>query len=480
MPPEHSFYWHDYETFGADPASDRPAQFAGLRTDAQLREIDEPLVVYCRPPPDYLPHPEACLITGITPQIAAERGLTEREFITRINAEFMRPGTCGVGYNSIRFDDEFTRHALYRNFFDPYAREWRNGNSRWDLIDVLRMARALRPEGIAWPDHPDGRPSFRLEDLARANGIEHGNAHDALADVRATLALARLLRDCQPKLFEYALRARDKNWVRGQLDYSGQKPLLHVSARFPAENGNMALVLPLAQHPAQSNKVIVCNLLLDPSPLERLDAPRLREYLYTPSAELPADMGRVPLKELHLNRSPMIAPPAMLTPDIAARYGIDLAACEANRRRVCAIPGLRAKLGAVYAEAAVRATVDPELALYGSFLPDIDRPLLERVRACDGAALAGQSFPFEDARLHELLFRYRARNFPDSLDAGERARWREHCEERLHRSPLRGGLDCQALRERVAALRAERATDARAQRILDAVAAWGEQRCRGD
>ena len=477
MAPEPSFYWHDYETFGANPASDRPAQFAGLRTDAELREIGEPLLLYCRPPEDYLPHPDACLITGITPQLAHERGLAEREFIARIHAELVQPATCAVGYNSIRFDDEFTRHTLYRNFFDPYEREWRNGNSRWDLIDVLRMARALRPDGIEWPDHPDGRPSFRLGDLSRANGIEHADAHDALADVRATLALARLLRARQPKLFGYALRARDKNWVRAQFDYSGAKPLLHVSARFAAENGNMALVLPLAEHPGQPNKVIVCNLALDPSPLERFDGERLRELLYTPAAALPADTARVPLKELHLNRSPMVAPAAMLTPELAARHGIDLARCESNRQRVCAIRGLREKLAAIYREAAERPLVDPELALYDGFFCDRDRRLAERVRLLDGAELARQGVPFEDQRLQELLFRYRARNFPSSLNANESVRWREHCEERVQRKPLRGGLDCAALRERIEVLRVERDGDARAQAVLDAVAAWGDERC---
>ncbi len=291
------------------------------------------------------------------------------------------PGTCGVGYNSIRFDDEVTRYTLYRNFFDPYEREWRNGNSRWDLIDVMRMARALRPEGMIWPDHDDGRPSFRLEDLTRANGIEHGAAHDALADVRATLALARKLRAAQPKLFGYALKARDKGWVKQQLNIVERKPLLHISSRFPAENGAMALVVPLAIHPVQSNKIIACNLLLDPEPLLRLDATQLHRYLYTPTAELPAGIGRIPLKEIHVNRSPMLAPAAMLTPEIAARYGIDVARCHAHLERLQAAPGLKEKLHALYAADEERAPADPEFALYAGFLGDHDRRLGARVRS---------------------------------------------------------------------------------------------------
>jgi len=472
-----SFYWHDYETFGADPACDRPSQFAGLRTDAALNEIGEPLMIHCRPPADYLPHPEACLVTGITPQRARDQGLAEPGFIARIHAELSVPGTCGVGYNSIRFDDEFTRYTLWRNFFDPYEREWRNGNSRWDLIDVLRMARALRPDGLEWPDRDDGRPSFRLEDLTRANGIEHGAAHDALADVRATLALARKLRASQPKLFDYALQARDKGWVKQQLNIVERKPLLHVSSRFPAENGAMALVVPLAIHPLQANKIIACNLLLDPEPLLSLDAAQLRQYLYTPTAELPEGVGRIPLKEIHVNRSPMLAPATMLTPAIAARYGIDVARCHAHLERLQAAPGLREKLHALYAAEEQRPPADPDGALYAGFLNDHDRRLVARVRSLGPEALAKQHFAFEDARLPELLFRYRARNFPATLDAAERARWGEHCAERLHGEPLRGMHSCASLGRRIAELRLERAGDARALGILAALQVYADELC---
>ncbi len=189
-----TFYWHDYETWGANPARDRPVQFAGVRTDTDMNIVDEPLMVFSRPSPDYLPHPEACLITGITPQQALQDGVSEAEFIAIVHAELAQPGTCGVGYNSIRFDDEVTRYTLYRNFFDPYAREWQNGNSRWDLIDVARLCRALRPDGIEWPVREDGTPSFRLEELSAANGLSHESAHDALSDVYATIDLAKLLK----------------------------------------------------------------------------------------------------------------------------------------------------------------------------------------------------------------------------------------------------------------------------------------------
>ncbi|MEG0558089.1 MAG: exodeoxyribonuclease I, partial [Comamonas sp.] len=207
----HTFFWHDYETFGAQPRYDRPAQFAGIRTDDQLNEIGEPVMWYCQPANDYLPDPQSCLITGITPQRALEDGIPEHEFAALIEAELAQPGTVGVGYNTIRFDDEITRFMFWRNLIDPYAREWQNGCGRWDLLDVVRMVYALRPDGIHWPQKEDGSPSFKLEDLARANGLLHEQAHDALSDVRATIGLARLIRDKQPRLFDFAFGLHKKD-----------------------------------------------------------------------------------------------------------------------------------------------------------------------------------------------------------------------------------------------------------------------------
>ncbi|MDZ7902825.1 MAG: exodeoxyribonuclease I [Rheinheimera sp.] len=244
-----TFYFHDYETWGADPKKDRPAQFAGIRTDDNFSPVQNVDMWYCQLAPDYLPNPEAALITGITPQLCQQKGLPEVEFMRRILAQFSAPETCVIGYNNIRFDDEITRYALYRNFFDPYAREWQHGNSRWDLIDVVRACYALRPEGIEWPTKDDGSPSFRLEDLTKANGIAHENAHDASADVYATIAMAKLLKDKQPRLFQYLYDLRKKNKVSELIDVAGLTPLVHVSSKFPALQGCCSWIVPLAFHP---------------------------------------------------------------------------------------------------------------------------------------------------------------------------------------------------------------------------------------
>ncbi|MEQ9568390.1 MAG: exodeoxyribonuclease I, partial [Pseudomonadales bacterium] len=248
-----TIYWHDYETFGANPSVDRPSQFAGIRTNTDLEIVGDPLMIYCKPVADMLPSVDACLITGITPQLADDKGLPEPEFIRRIHSEFIRPQTCGAGYNSLRFDDEVTRYTLYRNFYDPYAREWQNGNSRWDIIDMVRLAYALRPESLVWPERETGVPSFKLELLSEANKLEHESAHDALSDVLATIGLARLIKEREPGLFDYCWNARKKTEVSKKIDLRAHKPLVHVSSKIPASQGCTTIVMPLVMHPANKN-----------------------------------------------------------------------------------------------------------------------------------------------------------------------------------------------------------------------------------
>ncbi|UXJ53730.1 exodeoxyribonuclease I [Pseudomonas citronellolis] len=425
-----SIFWYDYETTGIDPRRDRPLQVAGIRTDEALNEIEAPLNFYCRPSDDILPHPAACLITGITPQRLEEQGLGEAEFMTRLHAELSRPGTCVAGYNTLRFDDEVTRYSLYRNFFDPYAREWQGGNSRWDLIDLVRTAYALRPEGIQWPLNDEGVVTLKLERLTEANGLEHGQAHDALSDVRATIAMARLLRQRQPKLYDFLYRLRGKHAVLDQVQLL--KPLVHVSGRFSAARSFLSLVLPLAWHPRNRNALIVCDLGLDPAPLLELDAETLRQRLYTRREELGEGELPVPLKLVHVNRCPVLAPLAVLREQDQARLGIDLAAWQA-RAQVLAEgkPQWQDKLAAIYEQENFPGVEDPEQQLYDGFIGDRDRRLCEQVRQADPVRLGREQWPFDDPRLVELLFRYRARNFPETLSTAEQEQWREFCRCRL-------------------------------------------------
>ncbi len=475
-----SLYWHDYETWGEVPAIDRPSQFAGVRTDEALNIIEDPLMIYCQPAPDVLPKPEACLITGLLPQVAQQKGLPECQFIAAIHRELARPGTCGVGYNSIRFDDEVTRYTLYRNFYDPYEREWRNGNSRWDIIDMVRMTRALRPDGIEWPNYEDGRPCFKLEMLSQANNLKHEAAHDALSDVFATIAVAKLIKTRQPKLYDYAYRLRDKRFAASLIDIEAAKPLLHISSRFPAENGNAALILPLAIHPANKNSVIAYNLQTNPADLLGLPVEALRERLFTRSEDLPEGVERLALKEVHLNKTPMLLPTAMLDDASARRLGIDKARCETHWQLLRNLTlsereNLLQRLHQLYLANPFAEKTDPEQQLYSGFFDDHDKRLMIKVRAADANQLAKGEFPFKDPRLGEMLFRYRARNYPESLSPQELQQWREFCRWRLTSPEAQSSMTLEAFGQRINSLLAAESTSEQQRQLLRELAAYGAQ-----
>ncbi len=425
-----SFFWHDYETFGRSPSRDRPAQFAGVRTTLDLEEIGEPVVTYCRPAPDNLPDPESCLLTGITPDVAEQRGVAEHQFAGLVHDALAAPGTIGVGYNSIRFDDEFTRFLLWRNLIDPYAREWQNDCARWDLLDVVRLAYALRPDGLVWPKHEDGRASFKLEHLSAANGVEHAHAHDALSDVRATVALARCVKQQQPRLWDFALRLRHKQAVVDELagPQARGEPVIHVSGRYASERGCMALVWPLAPHPTNRNELIVWDVAQDPSELFTLSAAQIRDRLFVKPEALPEGATRLPIKTIRLNRSPMVVGALKtLGEEGARRWGIDL---DASRRHAALAADKLSTMASIWSEVFVRpdeaAAPDVDNDLYGGFVGDADRRQLARLRLLSPDDLAARQVMFQDGRLEELVFRYRARNFPHTLNARDEARWQSH------------------------------------------------------
>ncbi len=471
----HTFLWHDYETFGANTRTARPAQFAAIRTDAELNQLGDPAMLFCRPANDFLPEPEACLITGITPQQCLEKGLPECQFAAQIEQLLAWPGTVGVGYNTIRFDDEITRFMFWRNLIDPYAREWQNDCGRWDLLDVVRTAYALRPEGIHWPRHADGKPSFKLTDLTSANGLLHESAHDALSDVRATIAMARLIKTAQPRLFDFCFGLHRKDRVLSELGLpatqSNARPFWHISGMFKPERGCLALMWPLAMHPVNKNELLAWDLTQDPRELGSLNAQQIRQRLFTRSADLPEGVQRLPVKSVHINKSPMVMSQLkVLSPAMAQQWGIDVAHQLENAATARDLPDM----SAIWAEVFQRDTigsVDVDEDLYGGFLGNADRRRLNDLRHTAPDQLALTRPAFDDARLHELLWRYRARNFPDFLNADELARWEAHRAARLLEG-AGGALSISALFDQMDQL--AESTDERGEAILSALYDYAE------
>ncbi len=437
-----TLFWHDYETSGLSKSLDRATQFAGIRTDVDLNIIEEPVALFCKVAEDTVPDPQACLLTGITPQrIEREGGVTEAEFARRIEKELGRAGTCGVGFNTIRFDDEITRNLFFRTMRDPYEREWANGNSRWDIIDLVRAVYALRPSVLTWPTDEEGKVSFRLENLADANGLVKTRAHDAVSDVETTIALARLIKERAPQLFHHHFSLRKKNNAAQHFDLTTQKPLFHVSSLHGLDKHCLAPVMPLAVHPTQANVYIVYDLTADPTPLLGLSAEDISDRVFR-SKELQLD--RLPLTTIYTNKSPFLLGPK---PDDMAALGVeklgagfDKETATAHWKQIKAhASDIAHKVQEVYGtNERSYINADPELSIYSGFASRSDK---SRFNAIQGSAPEKLSdfAGFENPMYDELLFRHRARNWPQTLSQEEAQRWDKHVSERIHRGgPMQG------------------------------------------
>ena len=426
-----TFYWYDLETSGTDPARDRIMQFAGVRTDAELNELESPYEALVPLPPEVLPVPEACLTSGLTPQRVAGSTQSEWKVVTQIDQRFSCPFTTVIGYNNIAFDDEFIRYGLYRNLYDPYAREHKGGNSRADLYPVVLLCGALRPEGLEWPLAEDG-PSFKLEHLAEANGIEQKQAHDALSDVRATIGLGRLLRKAQPRLWDYALSSREFG-PRSLLQ--SKSPVLHASFIYGKSRWCVAPVLPIAEHPEYRGCVIACDLDGDLDLLKSASPQEIRAEMYRPREERSEGWRRPPLVEIRFNRYPVLAPLGTLDSSAEARVGISKAQAIEASKLLQSIPDLADRLVEVYR---IRAEFPQprtaEEALYAGFLPNSDRVLCKQVNGVLSNNLDWVNVKFSDPRLEALVQRLKARERPHSLTDFELARHAQFVQTRLEDS----------------------------------------------
>ncbi len=407
-------------------------QFAGQRTTLELEPIGDPVNVLVRLTEDILPTPDAILITGITPQQTQSDGVSEAEFLKIFYDIVAKPGTIFAGFNSIRFDDEFMRFLHYRNFYDAYAWQWQDGRSRWDLLDVVRMTRALRPEGITWPT-VDGKPTNRLELLTKANGIEHANAHDALADVRASIAVAQRIRQTQPKLFRWMLEYRDKSLIKNLVDKD--KPFIYTSGKYDNETEKTTVAIQVCPHP-KNKGALVYDLRHNPEPFLRLSVAELAErWRWTREPNTPA---RLPVKTLQYNRCPAVAPLAVLDQASQKRLRLDMSHVskhlETLRQHPDFIPKVLEALALLDIEQANRQkknVADAEAQLYDRFISNEDAKRMSQLRHTDPEGISLFATQFQDDRLRDMVPRYKARNFSRSLTDEERTVWEQYRYHRL-------------------------------------------------
>ncbi len=439
-----TFFFYDLETSGFSAAHDRIMQFAGQRTDMDLQPIGEPVNLLVKLPEDILPSPEAILVTKITPQKTHADGLSEAEFAKVFSDEIAIPGTIFVGFNSVRFDDEFMRYTLWRNFRDPYEWQWSDNRSRWDLLDVVRLTRALRPDGINWPfaEKVDPKtkkkvkiPTNNLVDLARANGFENVNAHDALADVQALINVAKLLKGKQPQIFDYLLKMRNKKEVEKLVNLENPTPFVYASGRYSSDFEKTTVVAPIAMG-AKSGAVLVWDLRVDPNDFAKLSDKEIRAKVYAKWEERQKpDFVPLPIKELAFNRCPAVAPLGTLDESAQKRLKISLETIENNFKNLRKNQDSLDRIADIlnsrppYAKSA-----DVEGQLYDSFAPDVDKVKIRAVAAATAEDLADFHPDFVDERLPELLLRFKARNFAKSLSADEKEIYEKYRAEKLQRN----------------------------------------------
>ena len=442
-----SFFFYDLETSGLSARRDRIMQFAGQRTDLELNPIGKPINILVKMNDDTLPSPQAIMVTGILPQETVENGMSEAEFCRFLIDEVFIPGTIATGFNSVRFDDEFIRFLFWRNFYDAYEWQWKDGRGKWDLLDVVRMVRALRPEGINWPVDETGKATNRLELLTAANGISHEAAHDALSDVNALIAVTRLIREKQPKMYEYLFEMRDKNAVAKLVDLRAPKPFVYTSGKYPTAFEKTTVAIPIMA--GRNGSVYVYDLryniedlltgkvvLGDKTPEEVASEPKILRRLW------PA------VKELKLNRCPAVAPLGVLEAQVAdidgdgnsekngndwGRIGLTKEAVLANlavlQRRKDVIELMETERD--LPDRRDFGEMEAEGALYDAFLPREDVWAAGMVRGMSEERLADFVPEFKDERLPELFLRYKARNFAKSLSAEEEKSWQEYRKTRI-------------------------------------------------
>ncbi len=432
-----SFFFYDLETSGFSPRDHRIMQFAGRRTDLDLNPIGEPVNLLIKMTDDCLPDVDAVFITGITPQQTLMDGITEAEFLRIFENEVATPGTIFLGFNTVRFDDEFMRCLHYRNFYDPYEWQWQENRSRWDLLDVVRMTRALRPDGIRWPFDVHGKATNRLELLTALNKLDHEHAHDALSDVEATIAVARLIRGKQTKLFDYLLSMRDKRKI-AELVEKGE-PFVYTSGKYSAEHEKTTVAMQVCPYPERNGTVLVYDLRHNPAEWLNKTPEQLAEaWRWKKDSEEP----RLPVKKLQYNHCPAVAPLGVLDEASQVRLHLDLKRVRSHAHvlntdknfaeRLCKALEILDKKPQT---SLVSTEQDVDGCIYDGFFGNEDKQAMRVVRAASPDELSNLGLKFKDQRLEALLPLYKARNYPKNLTGEERETWEQF---RLHKL-LHGG-----------------------------------------
>lgn len=335
----------DTETSGLSAHHDQIVQFAGVGLDPELNIIPgDEIVLDVLMRPDVVPSPGAFAVTGISISHLMQNGIPEFEAAGHIRNWFMRQeGTNITGYNTQRFDDEVIRNTFYRNMIDPYQHEWDKGNSRSDILRLITMVFALRPEMLRWP-LKDGRYSMKLGEMCRENGIRLDNAHDARFDVMATIELMRLVRKANPRMWDHFLSLGDKVQIQNLVNQ--RKPLAMVDPFFSREQGHLSIVLPIIYDLSVKTKMYAVDLREDPTELLSLEPSEIRRRMFTKVSDLGEGEGISSIRSISTNKQPMVTELSVLRgrDDLTRRAGIDMERCLKHATMIDADKGFRERL----------------------------------------------------------------------------------------------------------------------------------------
>lgn len=480
-----SFLFGDSESTGLNLDFDQILQYAAVRTDENLN-IDQNSVMnlLCRPRLDVVPHPQAYLTHHIDIDLLLKNGVSEFEFARRIrNYMLSTPQTVLSGYNTIAYDDEMVRRLFLRQLRDPYEHEYKNGNHRFDVFKLVQLIYAIRPEILAWPTKDDGSVSMKLDRLTVSNGINHEGAHDALADVLATIDLARLIKQSNEKAFHYALSLCNKDHVKSLL--LQRKPLLHV-ARYGDEFRNSSVIYPLIVDRTNRNKFICIDLRADPEELLHLSTDEIRKYRFTKRELLPELSPTIPSVAVQCNKQPLIVEISNNpNSEFLQRFGIDYGLCMQRIKLLERNNQLKAKLQEAY-DVTFDGYTDSFATIYSApFFTDTERdirareaapasetmPTTPHIRIADIFSVSAETR--DKARNFDLFLRAKWLNFyPELVREGdyspsEFAKFVEYLQFRLHPNEGHNALTLDQFKTEVSKIRLEQALTTDEELILD-------------
>jgi exodeoxyribonuclease-1 len=406
-----AFVFYDLETTGADKRFDQILQFAAVLTDDDLNVVDQ-FEIRSRLLPHIVPSPGAMMVTGVRVNQLVDPSIPSHfEMCTKIHQVLSdwSPATM-VGYNSLRFDEEFLRQAFYASLLPIYLTNTA-GNSRLDALTLVLATRAFRPEALNWPLDEDGKIRFKLDRLAPVNGFAHDNAHDALADVRATIHLTRLIKERAPDVWAAGMAYRTKAAATAYVE----REKVFVASRLRAAIQTSTLVTALAANPNQPSEVFVFDLQFDPALLTTMPEDELTELI--------AGTPR-PVTSIRLNTCPLFMPVEAVG-SLAVGYALGMEELLRRATLVTGDAGLRQRLIKVALAGRTPFAESPHVEdqIYAGFYNRTDQALIDEFHKSDWIRRFELARLFADQRLRTLARRLVYCEAPSVVPAKDRERY---------------------------------------------------------